>query len=106
MVISRRQASDALTIRLMSASIAMTAASTAARAATSPRIAADRPGMPSLARSACVTKTGLIGCANQLPRELCLREFYLPYAPWGLARLAARLLAVSDGVERGDILAR
>jgi transposase len=36
MLISRRQASDALTIRLMSASIA----TTAARAATSPRIAA------------------------------------------------------------------
>src|SRR5271169_4593277 len=41
MLISRRQASDALTIPLMSASIATMAASTAARAATRPRIAAD-----------------------------------------------------------------
>src|SRR6266566_1386987 len=41
MLISRRHASDALTIRLMSASIATTAASTAARAATRPRMAAD-----------------------------------------------------------------
>ena len=35
-------------------SIATTAASTAARAATSPRMAADKPGMPSLACSACL----------------------------------------------------
>src|SRR5204863_7159493 len=47
MLISRRQASDALTIRLISASIATMAASTAARAATRPRMAADRPGIPS-----------------------------------------------------------
>jgi len=39
--------------------IATTAPSTAARAATRPRMAADRPGIPSLARSACLMKAGL-----------------------------------------------
>src|SRR5277367_5918089 len=43
MLISRRQASDALTIRLVSPSIATIAASTAARAAARPCMAADRP---------------------------------------------------------------
>src|SRR6516225_7741119 len=53
MSINRRQAADALAIFLMSPSIATTAARTAARAATRPFMAADRPGMPSLACSAC-----------------------------------------------------
>src|SRR2546423_8632270 len=44
MLISRRHASDALTIRLMSASIATMAASTAACAAIRPRMATDRSG--------------------------------------------------------------
>src|SRR5438874_9713662 len=48
MLIRRRHASDALTIRLMSPSIATMAASTAVRAATRPCMAAERPGIPSL----------------------------------------------------------
>src|ERR1700740_3543309 len=59
MSINRRQAADALAIFLMSPSIATTAARTAARAATRPRMAADRPRMPSLAFSACLMKAGL-----------------------------------------------
>jgi hypothetical protein len=47
--VSRRQASEALVTRLMSASIAATAVITAVRAAISPRIAAERPATPSLA---------------------------------------------------------
>ena len=42
-VMSRRQASEALVMRLMSASIAATALMTAVRAASSPRTAAERP---------------------------------------------------------------
>ena len=45
-VISRRQAAEALVIRLMSASIAATAVITAVRAAIKPRMAADRPATP------------------------------------------------------------
>src|SRR6266446_6433267 len=67
MLISLRQVSDALTIRLMSPSIATTAASTAARAATRPRMAADRPGMPSLAPSACLMKAGLSARGSRTP---------------------------------------
>jgi hypothetical protein len=48
---SRRQAAEALVIRLISASIAATAVITAVRAALKPRMAADRPGIPSLAKS-------------------------------------------------------
>src|SRR5438094_9503352 len=58
MLISRRHASDALTIRLMSPSIATMAASTAVRAATRPCMAADRPGIPSLAWRACLMNVG------------------------------------------------
>jgi hypothetical protein len=43
------------------ASIATTAASTAARAATRLRMAADRPGMSSLVPSACLMKAGAVG---------------------------------------------
>ena len=50
MVISRRQAADALVIRLMSASIAATAVITAVRAVLNPRMAAERPATPSLAQ--------------------------------------------------------
>jgi hypothetical protein len=49
MVISRRQAAEALVIRLMSASIAATAVITAVRAVINPRMAAERPAIPSLA---------------------------------------------------------
>jgi hypothetical protein len=50
MVISRRQAAEAFVICLMSASIsiAATAVVTAVRAAINPRMAADRPVIPSL----------------------------------------------------------
>ena len=47
-VISRRQAAEALVIRLMSASIVATAVITAVRAAINPRMAAERPAIPSL----------------------------------------------------------
>src|SRR5262249_33180989 len=46
MVMSRRQAAEALVMRLMSASIAATAVITAVRAAISPRMAAERPATP------------------------------------------------------------
>ena len=45
---SRRQAPEALVMRLMSASIDATAVITAVRAAISPRMAAERPATPSL----------------------------------------------------------
>jgi hypothetical protein len=48
-VISRRQAAEALVIRLISASIAATAVITAVRAALKPRVVAERPAIPSLA---------------------------------------------------------
>jgi hypothetical protein len=48
-VISRLQAAEALVISLMSASIAATAVITAVRAAIKPRMAAERPAIPSLA---------------------------------------------------------
>jgi hypothetical protein len=48
-VISRRQAAEAPVIPLISASIAATAVITAVRAALKPRIAAERPAIPSLA---------------------------------------------------------
>jgi hypothetical protein len=50
-VISRRQAAEAFVIRLMSASIAATAVITAVRAAINPRMATERPAIPSLAFS-------------------------------------------------------
>jgi hypothetical protein len=49
MVINRRQAAEALVMRLMSASIAATAVITAVRAAINPRMAAERPAIPSMA---------------------------------------------------------
>ena len=49
----------ALAILFMSASIAATAESTAARTAMRPRTAAHRPSIPALARSACWMKAGL-----------------------------------------------
>jgi len=48
MVISRRHASDARTIFFMSPSMAAIAPRTASRAATSPRMAPERPATPSL----------------------------------------------------------
>src|SRR5271163_2862081 len=56
MVISRRQAAEALVMRLMSASIAATAVITAIRAAIKPRMATERPATPSLAWRACLMK--------------------------------------------------
>jgi hypothetical protein len=43
---SRRQAAEALIMRLMSASIAANAVITAVRAAINPRMAAERPATP------------------------------------------------------------
>jgi hypothetical protein len=56
MVINRRQAAKALVMRLMSASIAAIAVMTAVRAANRPRMAADRPAIPSLALRALSMK--------------------------------------------------
>ena len=67
MVISRRQASEARTRRFISASIAATAASTASRAATSPRIALDSPAIPSLMAMTSFTKAGLSPLGNRAP---------------------------------------
>ena len=67
MVISRRQATEALVIRLTSASIAATAAITAVRAAIRPRMAADRPVIPSLALSACFTKATVKARESRMP---------------------------------------
>src|SRR6516162_9308071 len=61
------KAADALTRRLRSASIAVTAASTAARAATRPRTAADRPAIPSLARSACLMNAAVNARGRRTP---------------------------------------
>ena len=47
-VMSRRQAAEALVMRLMSVSIAATAVITAVRAAIRPRMAAERPATASL----------------------------------------------------------
>ena len=58
-VISRRQAAEALVIRLMSASIAATAVITAVRAAINPRMAAEKPEIPSLALRAWSMKATL-----------------------------------------------
>jgi hypothetical protein len=67
MLISRRQASDARTIFLMSASIPTTAPSTPVRAATRPRMAADRPAIPYLARNACVMNAAVNARASRTP---------------------------------------
>jgi hypothetical protein len=55
---SRRQASEALVMRLMSASIAATAVITAVRAAIKPRMAAERPATPSLALRGLIDERG------------------------------------------------
>ena len=55
----RRQATEALAMRLMSASIAPTAVITAVRAAIKPRMAAERPATPSLALTAWLTKAAV-----------------------------------------------
>src|SRR5271154_4893375 len=59
MVISRRQAAEALVMRLMSAWIAATALITAVRAAINPRMATDRPAIPSLALRALSMKAAV-----------------------------------------------
>src|SRR5277367_1039948 len=58
-VINRRQAAEALVMRLMSASIAATPVITAVRAAIRPRMAVERPATPSLALSAWLTKAAV-----------------------------------------------
>ena len=55
---SLRQASDAVVMRLMSASIAATAVIAAVRAAISPRMAAERPATPSLAFESLIDEGG------------------------------------------------
>jgi hypothetical protein len=55
---SRLQASEALVMRLMSASIAATALMTAVRAVVSPRMAAERPATPSLAFEGLIDERG------------------------------------------------
>jgi hypothetical protein len=55
-VMTRRQADEALVMRRISASIAATAVVTAVRAAMRPRMAAERPATPSLALRAWLMK--------------------------------------------------
>jgi len=67
MVISRRHAAEALAIRLMSASIAGTAVITAVRAAIRPRVAAERPAIPSLALRALSMKPAVCARGSRTP---------------------------------------
>ena len=55
---SRRQAAEALVNRLMSASIAATAVITAVRATIKPRMATERPAIPSLALESLIDEGG------------------------------------------------
>ena len=66
-VISRRQAAEALVMRLMSASIAATALITAVRAALKPRMAAERPAIPSLALRAWWMKAAVSARGSRIP---------------------------------------
>jgi hypothetical protein len=66
-VISRRQADEALVMRLMSGSIAATAVITAVRAAIRPRMAADRPAIPSLALRALSMKATVSERGSRTP---------------------------------------
>ena len=66
-VISRRQAAEALVMRLMSASIAATAVITAVRAAIKPRMAAERPATPSLTLRAWLTKAAVSARGSRIP---------------------------------------
>jgi hypothetical protein len=70
MVISRRQAAEALIIRLMSASIAATAVITAVRAAINPRMAAERPAIPSLALRARLPKAAVSARGSRIPNTI------------------------------------
>ena len=77
MVISRRQAAEALVMRLMSVSIAATAVITAVRAAINPRMAAERPAIPSLAlralsMNAAVSARGSPALCRRIRRRLTL----------------------------------
>ena len=67
MVINRRQAAEALVMRLMSASIAATAVITAVRAAINPRMAAERPAIPSLALRAWWMKAAVSARGSRIP---------------------------------------
>ena len=69
MVISRRQAAEALVIRLISASIAETAVITAVRAALKPRMAAERPAIPSLALRAWWMKAAVSARGQSNPEH-------------------------------------
>ena len=66
-VISRRQAAEALVIRLISASIAATAVITAVRAALNPRMATERPAIPSLALRAWWMKAAVSARGSRIP---------------------------------------
>ena len=55
---SRGQAPEVLAMRLISASIAATAAITAVRAAIRPRMATERPATPSLAFESLIDERG------------------------------------------------
>ena len=67
MVISRRHAAEALVIRLMSVSIAATAVITAVRAALNPRMATERPAIPSLALRALSMKATVSARGSRTP---------------------------------------
>ena len=64
---SRRQAAEALVIRLISVSIAATAVITAVRAALKPRMAAERPAIPSLALRALSMKAAVSARGSRTP---------------------------------------
>src|ERR1051326_1320419 len=91
MLIRRRHASDALTIRLMSPSIAAMAASTAVLAATRPCMAADRPGIPSLAWRACLMNVELSARGSRTPNTGQAADLVLEGDP-----LTDQLLASDD----------
>src|ERR1700722_14527010 len=76
-VISRRQAAEALVIRLMSASIAATAVITAVRAAINPRMATERPAIPSLALRALSMKATMSARGSRTPNTTAKPRIWL-----------------------------
>ena len=102
MLINRRQAVDALAIFLMSPAIATTAARTAVRAATRPRIAADKPGMPSLACSACLMKAGLSARGSRTPNTTARpRIWFSRVTRWPTSFLRAMISAPDSVCRQG-----
>ena len=84
----------------MSASIATTAASTAARAATRPRMAADRPAMPSLARSACLMNAAVNARGSRTPNTTARpRIWFSRVTRWPTSFLRA-MISDRTGVRR------